>query len=442
MNTQDPKHLENLRQQYEATPYPRVPLETSPQGDYARLFFHNFVTPYYLRNQQVISTEGAVILDAGCGSGWNALVLAVANPGATIVGIDISEESINLARYRLQHHGFENAEFHVLAIADISQLGLQFDYINCDEVLYLLPDPIAGLKSLQLVLKPDGIIRTNLHSALQRSHYFRAQRFFKIMGLMEGNPGDAEMAIVTETMQALNDQVDLKAVTWNSKFEHPETQWTILMNHLLLGDKGYMIPDLFAALRATNLDFISMLAWRQWDIVDLFKDASKLPKIWELALPELPMETRLHLFELLQPTHRLLDFWCGHYGAIEGQKPVPAWEMTEWLTAQIHLHPQLQARAIQTDLRNRLQQQQPFEISRYLQSVVSEPILLDTLSATCLLPLWDDPQPFTALVDRWMQHGPLDPITSEPISREGAISKVKHVLTQLEACLYVLVEIP
>ena len=116
MNYQESELQAKIRQQFDVVTYPRVPVEKSPKDDYELLYIHNLVTPYYLRNQKVINTEGKVILDAGCGSGYKALVLAEANPGAKIVGIDISEKSVELARKRLQYHGFDNAEFHVLPI--------------------------------------------------------------------------------------------------------------------------------------------------------------------------------------------------------------------------------------------------------------------------------------------------------------------------------------
>jgi ubiquinone/menaquinone biosynthesis C-methylase UbiE len=86
---------------------------------------------------------------------------------------------LHLARQRLRYHGFENLEFYTLAAEELPSLNLQFDYINCDEVLYLLSDPVAGLKAMQSVLKPDGIIRANLHSSLQREFYFEPRRFSK-----------------------------------------------------------------------------------------------------------------------------------------------------------------------------------------------------------------------------------------------------------------------
>ena len=153
MNNQKSDIVEKIRQQFNSAPYPKIPLEKSPKDNYQLLYIHNLITPYYLRNQTVIETEGKIILDAGCGTGYKSLILAEANPGAKIVGIDLSEEAVKLARHRLEYHGFENAEFHVLSIEDLPELGLEYDYINSDEVLYLLPDIKAGLKTLKSVLK-------------------------------------------------------------------------------------------------------------------------------------------------------------------------------------------------------------------------------------------------------------------------------------------------
>lgn len=145
-----------IRQQFDSAPYPNIPLEKSPKKDISLLYIHNLATAYYLRNQQVIDSHNKVILDAGCGSGYKSLVLASANTGAKIVGIDISEESIKLAKHRLQYHGFDNAEFYVLSIYDLAKLNYKFDYINCNETLYLFPDIVQALKSMKSVLNNGG----------------------------------------------------------------------------------------------------------------------------------------------------------------------------------------------------------------------------------------------------------------------------------------------
>ncbi len=439
MDEQAAELLEKIRQQFDFGPYPRIPVDRSPKDDVAALYFHDLVTSYYLRNKKVINTEGKVILDAGCGTGYKALVLAEANPGATIVGIDISEQSLNLARQRFEYHKVKNGEFHLLSIYELPSLGLEFDYINCDELLYLFPDPALALKAMKSVLKPDGIIRSNLHSSLQRFNYFRVQEVFQMMGLMDGNPEDMEIDIALETMKALKDAVDLKAKTWHPSYEGENGKQTVLMNYLFQGDKGYSIPDLFAALSAADLEFISMVNWRQWRLMDLFKEPDNLPVFLSISLPEISVEQQLHLFELLHPIHRLLDFWCGHPHRSQPFVPLAEWVASDWLNAKGHLHPQLKTPAVQEEVIKQTARLNPFEISKYLP-VTGEQTLLDSSIAAYLLPLWEDAQSIPSLVERWQKLRPVNSVTLKPTTESEAFETVSSTLMGLERSGYVLLE--
>lgn len=438
METQAAELKEKVRQQFETGPYPRIPLEYSPKDDFNLLFKHSMVTSYYLRHQKIVETEGKVILDAGCGSGYKVLALAEANPGAKIVGIDLSEKSVDLAKTRLQYHSFENVELYAMSIEDLPSLGLQFDYINNDDVLYLLNEPIIGLRAMKAVLKPDGIIRSNLHSALQRTNYYTAQKVFKLMGLMDENPREMEISLVGDTMKALKDDVILKARTWNPVQENNE-EW-FLANYLLQNDKGYTIPEMFSALRAADLEFVNMVNWHQWDLMQLFKEADNLPVFLGISLPEVSAQERLHLFELLHPIHRLLDFWCAHPSSINPVVPVAEWTQSDWQGAKVHLHPQLRKPQIKEDLIESITKYRSFEISRYIATLTSTAIWMDCNLAACLLPLWDGMQPFAALVERWLKIRPIDPVTLEPVSEQMAVAELQGFLSSLEPWQYVLLE--
>ncbi len=438
MDSQAAEIKEKVRQQFDTGPYPRIPVDQTPKDDANNLFIHSLVTAYYLKNQKVIETEGKVILDAGCGTGYKALALAEANPKAKIVGIDFSEESVKLARQRLEYHGFENAEFHTLAIEDLPSLGLQFDYINNDDVLYLLADPVAGLQAMKSVLKPEGIIRSNLHSSLQRVHYYRCQEVFKMMGLMDDNPREFEIEVVRDVMNSLKDNTHLKANTWNPQKAQSEELY--LANYLLVNDKGYTIPEMFSILRAAGLEFINMVAFNGWDLMELFKEPNNLPAFLGMSLPNISVEERLHLFELLHPVHRLLDFWCGHPDSVHPVVPVAEWTESDWEGATVHLHPQLRRTGVKADLINCIASYKAFEISRYLTLTTNEPIWIDSTKAACLLALWEQAQPFPSLVERWLKIRPIDPVTLEPMSQDKAFVEVKQLLTSLEVFLYVLLE--
>jgi 2-polyprenyl-3-methyl-5-hydroxy-6-metoxy-1,4-benzoquinol methylase len=444
MNEQSVELLEKIRQQFNSTPYLNVPIDLSPKNNSSLLYVQNLITPYYLRNQAFPVAEGRVILDAGCGAGFKSLVLAEANPGAKIVGIDLSHESVNLAKQRLQFHGFRDAEFMVASIEDLPTLGFTFDYINCDEVLYLLPDAAKGLQAMKAVLKPDGIIRANLHSSAQRGDCFRSQQLFKLLGLMNGNPDDLEVEIARETFESLKNEIDLKVKVWQNPAQRGdvnEKDW-VLANYLLQGDKGYTIADLFAALRVADLEFISMVNWCNWEILNLFKDTENLPIFWAMSLPETSIEQRLQLFELLHPAHRLLDFWCGHPGQTHAYEPVEAWTDEKWQTVKVHLHPQLKTSQLREDLIQSIQQQRSFSLGGYLPGLVKNSVTLESAVAATLLPLWDEPQTVMALMERSRQIQPLNPITLEPRDPKVIFDDLTALLTRLEVFLYILLEKP
>ncbi|NJS16238.1 MAG: class I SAM-dependent methyltransferase [Nostocaceae cyanobacterium CSU_2_110] len=436
MAVQTSELLEKIRQQFDSAPYPRIPVEDSPKDNLGVLHTHGLVTPYYLRNQKVIDTKDKVILDAGCGTGYKSLTLAFANPGSKVVGVDLSQESIQFAEKRLQYHAVDNVEFHTLLLDDLPKLGLEFDYINCDDVLYLLPDAVAGLQAMKSVLKPDGIIRVNLHSQLQREWYYRAQNLCKFMGLMDGNPEETEISTLRDIMKALKNDVQLKAKTWNPINEEDDS--SILANHLLVGDKGSTIPEFFALLRNAGLDFISTVNWLRWDVMDLFKDPDDLPAFLALSLPELSEEERLHLFEQLHPIHRLIDLWCGHPQQ-QQLLPISEWTDKDWENVRIHLHPVLKTPDFREELIESVSQMHPFVISKHL-SLIDQVVSIDSTMTLCLVPLLEQPQSMISLLERWKQVRPIDPVTMKTVQNEQAFYLVKLMILRLEGLGYVMVE--
>lgn len=439
MNNQASDIQAKLRQHFDQVPYPNNPIEVSPKNKLNLLYVYNLATSFYLRNQEVIDTKGKVILDAGCGSGYTSLALAEANPGAKIVGIDLSEASVKIARQRMEYHGFDNGEFHALSIEDLPKLGMEYDYINCDETLYLLPNPVLGLQVMKSVLKPNGIIHTNLHSYRQRFYYYQAQELFKLMGLLDEPPQEFEAELVREMMRALKDEVILKQKTWDDRFDNEPT--LTLPNHLLMGDKGYTIKEMFALLQAAGLEFISMVEWRRWELTDLFKNRDDLPAFLAMGVMGLSQEEQLHMYELLNPSHRLLDFWCGHPDAVVEQKPVVSeWQQTDWLSSRVHLHPQLRLPEIKQDLLKSIAEGRPWSIGNHINLPILKPVEIDSTIGACLLPLWDEAQLFASLVERWQKIRPVDVITLEQVSDEDAFNQVKSLLSKLEVFLYVLLE--
>lgn len=108
---------------------------------------------------------GTRVLDIGCGNGWNAGQFA--RRGCTVVGVDLSEQGIELAR-----KSHPNVRFEVLA-ADSSvlqQLNEEpFDIVVSTEVVEHLYSPRPYAAGCFAALKPGGraILSTPHHGYLK-----------------------------------------------------------------------------------------------------------------------------------------------------------------------------------------------------------------------------------------------------------------------------------
>lgn len=427
--------LEKVRQQFEFEPYPAIPLDRSPRNNPLSLYIHTWITPYYLRYRKTPQMDQAMILDVGCGSGYTTLCLAVANPGAHIVAIDVSEKSVDMARQRLRQQGFPGVDFHVLSLEEIKTLNLRFDYINCDEVLYLLPDPIEGLKAMASVLKPQGIIRANLHSSLQRQAYFRIQDIFKEMGLLTHNPEEQEMLSAVEFVASLEDSVEIKKRIWPSFLQSGRSKEFILMNYLFQGDTGYSMAELFTIIKKSGLEFINMVNWRQWNLVGLFQ--STPPALVIQHLSQLTTEEYLSFYERLNPVHRLLDFWCCPVDSAPPGQMVASWSGQQWERAQVQWHPQLNRPEVKEAMVKSLQNLQPFPLTPHLP-LSGEQIILDCVVAAMLLPLFEGSQSVWTIVQRFQQTQIVDLVSLQINPVQRAIDIVRETLIKLEHSGYVL----
>lgn len=92
------------------------------------------------------------VLDVGCGNG--AITFAVASVGCEVVGVDVSESSIEHAR---ESNRFVNARFEAVP-GDEFDLEDTYDLIICSEVLEHLYRPERLLKTMVRHLKDDGFL--------------------------------------------------------------------------------------------------------------------------------------------------------------------------------------------------------------------------------------------------------------------------------------------
>lgn len=98
---------------------------------------------------------GGRVLDAGCGTGENALLAA--DHGADAVGVDVSPRAIEEARGKAAERGL-TARFEVADALNLGQLGMTFDTVIDSGLFHVFDDEARAryVTSLGSVLESGG----------------------------------------------------------------------------------------------------------------------------------------------------------------------------------------------------------------------------------------------------------------------------------------------
>lgn len=122
------------------------------------------------------------ILIAGCGTS-QAAVFAFTNPDAKVVGVDISQASLDHQRFLKDKYGLDNLELHLLPIEELPKLGRRFDLVVSTGVLMVTADPLAGMKALAECVRQDGAVAIMVYSKYGRFGVTLLQSVFRDLGL-------------------------------------------------------------------------------------------------------------------------------------------------------------------------------------------------------------------------------------------------------------------
>lgn len=114
-------------------------------------------TPYPLEYafHLIGNVHGKTVLDYGCGNGENSLPLVTR--GARVIGLDVSEDLLELARQRLTLHGVrDRAVFTAASAHDIPLPDSSVDAVMGIAILHHLDLALAA-REVRRVLKPGGV---------------------------------------------------------------------------------------------------------------------------------------------------------------------------------------------------------------------------------------------------------------------------------------------
>ncbi len=98
--------------------------------------------------------QGDAVLDIACGLGYGSYLLSRRSMAKSVLGIDLSEESIKYAR---KNYINENLDYTIGDAEKLTEVpSNSFDFITGFETIEHVPNPSEYLKELLRVLKPGG----------------------------------------------------------------------------------------------------------------------------------------------------------------------------------------------------------------------------------------------------------------------------------------------
>jgi len=104
--------------------------------------------------QQYAEIQGKRIVDVGCGGG--ILTEGLAKQGADMLGIDLSQDLIDIAEL----HGLESgvkANYQKMSVEALAQQQPHtFDHVTCMEMLEHVPNPASIVQACASLVKPGG----------------------------------------------------------------------------------------------------------------------------------------------------------------------------------------------------------------------------------------------------------------------------------------------
>ena len=275
---------------YDRFPFPGDPLQDGPPPGYNWRWCHRSV---------LASVYGVIparqehprILDAGCGTGVSTDYLCHLNPGADVVGVDISDGALAVARERLERsrarqvvRSLRQEQRSLLDLGDETP----FDYINSVGVLHHLREPEAGLAALADLLAPEGLLHLFLYADAGRWEIHRTQKALTLLQVGTGGDG---LRLGRELFETLPEANRLR--------RHHEQRWAVdcapdanfADMYLHPQETSYNLDRLFAFIETAGLQFAGFSNPEVWDPArllqgDLLDRAQALPASQQWRLIE------------------------------------------------------------------------------------------------------------------------------------------------------------
>jgi ubiquinone/menaquinone biosynthesis C-methylase UbiE len=180
---------------------------------------------------------GQSVVDLCCGAGASALPAArVVGPAGQVLGIDVAEPLLQLARARAAREGLANTEFRCRDATSTSLPGGRFDAVVCVFGVFFAADMTAFAAEMWRLVAPGGILAiTTWGPGLfepANGHFWDAVGEIQPTLVRAFNPWDeitTEAALSGLYARAGAPQPAVTAVEGRHYLDHPDQFWDVVL---------------------------------------------------------------------------------------------------------------------------------------------------------------------------------------------------------------------
>lgn len=224
--------------------------------DWYNLIVENFdkryegIEAFYWENfeskivNELIDVKNKVVLDLGCGGGRYAL--SVCKRAKQVIGIDISDKMIEIARKKLTPD--MSIKFLVGDATCIPFKNEHFDVIVSLGMFEYLKDPTPFLSEINRILKKDGILLFVCHNRNYGCRFLRKTKFFQQVIKPTLKPIKNYLSVIDKATDYYGSSLEIRAKYWRAvRHDLREIDKFLKLNGLkLLKFRSYAfkIPDM------------------------------------------------------------------------------------------------------------------------------------------------------------------------------------------------------
>ena len=209
---------------------------------------------------------GHAVLDLCCGAGASAIPAArIVGPTGRVIGIDVAEPLLEIARARAAVEGLANIEFRY---GDATRTMLpdgSFDAVTCVFGVFFAPDMAGFVAEMWRLVRPGGVLAvTTWGPGLfepANSAFWNSVRAVEPLLYKAFNPWDevtTEAALADLLARGGADQPRVLAVSGGHRLDHPDSFWDIVLGSgyratidaLTQEQRGFVRTKLLSELRS------------------------------------------------------------------------------------------------------------------------------------------------------------------------------------------------